>query len=120
MLVTKGPHVLQVAEGVLGVGLKLAGTAFTSGEASGLGTTAKLVTFDTDGQLWAERKPVQMRMRAVGQTLTIGLGEQASGQILAADTFTAWLPCTALFLGKDSWWVTGGAAAALEYEVQYV
>lgn len=119
-VVTSGPNVLPVARGVLGVGLKVGGTAKKSGEASGVTTTAAELAFDLDDQIWSGRQAVLIRMRAVGQTLAIGLGDKAATETLAADTWSSWLPCTALFEDKDSWWVTGGATAALEYEVAYV
>jgi hypothetical protein len=115
-----GAHILPVARGVLGVGLALAGASTKSGAAAGLSTTAKKVTFETEGSVWAERAPVLIRFKMVGQTLTLGLGQKTGGESIAADTWTAWLACTGLYEGKDDWYVTAGAEGALDYEVAYV
>lgn len=119
-VVTSGPNVIPVARGVLGIGLKLAGTATLSGAAAGLSTTAKQVTFDTDGSIWADRQPVLIRFKMVGQTLTLAIGDKSASESIAADTWSSWLPCTALYDLKDAWWVTAGAEGALDYEIAYL
>lgn len=119
-VVTNGPNVLPVARGVLGVGLNLAGTAKYSGEAASLSTTAKQVTFDTDSQYWTTRQPVLIRFKMRSQTLTLSLGHGSAGELIAADTWSSWLPCTALYDGTDDWYVTAGAEGVLDYEIAYL
>ena len=119
MSIKQGGRYVSVAEGVLGIGLKIGTTEKASGTAAGLSTSNQKLSFNPDSQLWIARRPRLIRFRAVGQTLTYRLGDQAAATILAADTWSSWLPCTALFNGVDHWWVTGGAESAMEYEIAW-
>lgn len=117
----QGPQQLQVGRGVLGMGLTLAGTHALSGASNGITTTFKAIgfqsaTFATDGK---GRVPRLIRFKGTAQILTVAFGDVAAISVTAADTWTAWYACTALFEGADAWWVKAAGTCALDYEIVY-
>lgn len=118
----QGAQVIPVPRGAQGYGLAFAGTAGKSG-GSILTTSQKKVTFNANQFLTGgspQKKPVLIQMRARAGTLDLALGDPACVEQHAINTWTDPLPCTDLYEGKTSWYVTGSTTDVLEYRIYFV